>query len=210
MSEVITYEVQQKVKVRKYPINAQKLANLLRGRKKFLKLSNKDLATKLNLPLTMVEHWFRLDNSFCVPLPEVWDNLKKLLKINTTEFDDAITVFEEKENIFEKSNRIYDENGIAPTIVCNDSIKVIKNEPSLTRLGNIYNEKWGTGLPYNVWDKEGLCPTLTTMQGGGREPMIIEEKQIVRMVGRNPDNPSDKNIRNRIRTKIRAKFRRYL
>lgn len=125
MSEVITYEVQQKVKVRKYPINAQKLANLLRERKKFLKLSNKDLATKLNLPLTMVEHWFRLDNSFCVPLPEIWDNLKKLLEINTTEFDDAITVFEEKENIFEKSNRIYDEQGICPTIVCSDSINVI-------------------------------------------------------------------------------------
>ena len=43
------------------------------------------------------------------------------------------------------------------------------------RLGNIYNEKARTGFVGNVWDKKGLCPTLTTMQGGGREPMIVEE-----------------------------------
>lgn len=60
------------------------------------------------------------------------------------------------------------------------------------RLGNIYNEKAGLGFAGNVWDKNGLCPTLTTMQGGGREPMVIEEKQIVRMIGRNPNNPSDR------------------
>lgn len=41
-------------------------------------------------------------------------------------------------------------------------------------LGNIYKDNWGTGFPGNVWDKNMLSPTLTTMQGGGREPMIIE------------------------------------
>lgn len=60
------------------------------------------------------------------------------------------------------------------------------------RLGNIYNENAGLGFAGNVWDKNGICPTLTTMQGEGREPMIIEEKQIVRMIGRKPDNPSDR------------------
>lgn len=35
-------------------------------------------------------------------------------------------------------------------------------------LGNIYKDNWGTGLPGNVWDKYQLCPTLTTMQGGGQ------------------------------------------
>lgn len=43
-------------------------------------------------------------------------------------------------------------------------------------LGNIYNSEWGTGLPGNVWDIDGdnISPTLTTMQGGGRQPMILE------------------------------------
>lgn len=46
------------------------------------------------------------------------------------------------------------------------------------RLGNIYNENAGLGFAGNVWDKNGLCPTLTTMQGGGREPMIVEEETL--------------------------------
>ena len=43
------------------------------------------------------------------------------------------------------------------------------------RLGNLYGEDRGTGFAGNVWDKENLCPTITTMQGGGREPMIIDD-----------------------------------
>lgn len=56
----------------------------------------------------------------------------------------------------------------------------------INRLGNMYGEDKGTGYAGNVWDKEGLCPVLTTMQGGNREPMIVANR------GRNPDNPSDR------------------
>lgn len=56
------------------------------------------------------------------------------------------------------------------------------------RLGNIYNEKAGLGFAGNVWDKNGLCPTLTTMQGGGREPMIIEEPKLVGGLGEKVSN----------------------
>lgn len=56
----------------------------------------------------------------------------------------------------------------------------------VNRLGNIYGEDKGTGYAGNVWDKESLCPTLTTMQGGNREPMIVVSR------GRNPQNPSDR------------------
>lgn len=38
----------------------------------------------------------------------------------------------------------------------------------------------------------GCSPTLSTMQGGGQEPKILES-QIVAMRGRNPDNPSDRS-----------------
>lgn len=61
-------------------------------------------------------------------------------------------------------------------------------EIELKRLGNLFSDKWGTGLPYNVWDKNGLCPTLTTMQGGGREPMIIEEPKLVGGLGEKVSN----------------------
>ena len=44
------------------------------------------------------------------------------------------------------------------------------------RLGNIYGEKFGTGYAGNVWDKEAIYPTLMTMQGGNRQPMITVEE----------------------------------
>ena len=47
------------------------------------------------------------------------------------------------------------------------------------RIGNLYGEDKGTGFAGNVWDKFQLCPTIMTMQGGGREPMIIEETKCV-------------------------------
>lgn len=44
-----------------------------------------------------------------------------------------------------------------------------------------------------VYDTDGLAPALTTMGGGNREPMIIEEEPfVVASRGRNPDNPSDR------------------
>ena len=62
------------------------------------------------------------------------------------------------------------------------------------RLGNLYGDDRGTGFAGNVWDKNYISPSLTTMQRGGmREPMIVD-KQIVAMRGRNPDNPSDRTV----------------
>lgn len=49
------------------------------------------------------------------------------------------------------------------------------------RLGNIYDNKKYTGKNYagNVWDSDSLAPTINTMGGGGREPMIIEEAKVL-------------------------------
>lgn len=45
---------------------------------------------------------------------------------------------------------------------------------SPVRLGNIYGDDRGTGYAGNVWDSESISPALTTMQGGNRQPMIID------------------------------------
>lgn len=49
------------------------------------------------------------------------------------------------------------------------------------RLGNVYDNKKYTGKNYagNVWDKDSISPTINTMGGGGREPMIIEEAKVL-------------------------------
>ena len=48
-------------------------------------------------------------------------------------------------------------------------------------LGNLFGDDKGTGFAGNVWDKDHLSPTLNTMQGGCKQPMIIEANSI-RMV----------------------------
>lgn len=57
---------------------------------------------------------------------------------------------------------------IAPTLSARDykDPKIVTEFQKVESLGNIYSDKWNTGLPGNVWNKEKLCPTLTTMQGG--------------------------------------------
>lgn len=34
------------------------------------------------------------------------------------------------------------------------------------RIGNLYGENKGTGFAGNVWDRDSISPTLTTMTGG--------------------------------------------
>ncbi len=73
--------------------------------------------------------------------------------------------------------------GICPTQraekVCCGVIEVTEMEIKL--LGNLFGDDKGTGFAGNVWDKEHLSPTLNTMQGGCKQPMIVEANSI-RMV----------------------------
>ena len=87
------------------------------------------------------------------------------------------------------------QRGVYPIARCvkaeNHDLGVVLMEQR--RLGNLYGDDRGTGFAGNVWDKNYISPSLTTMQGGMREPMIVD-KQIVAMRGRNPDNPSDRTM----------------
>ena len=63
------------------------------------------------------------------------------------------------------------------------------------QIGNIFPTKTRDNPNQGrVYDCNGLCPTITNMQGGGRQPMIIEDKSIVRQVGRNPENPTSRQV----------------
>ena len=55
----------------------------------------------------------------------------------------------------------------------------IEEDTSPIRIGNIYGENFGTGYAGNVWDKDGISPTLQTAQGGNRQPLVIDEIKIV-------------------------------
>lgn len=48
------------------------------------------------------------------------------------------------------------------------------SEIKTNRLFNIYGPSRGTGFAGNVWSIYDLSPALTTMGGGNREPLIID------------------------------------
>ena len=124
--EIITHDITQSVKVRKYPVDVENLKLVLGNAKQTANLSNKDIAEKLNLPQTQVEHYFRKDDCFAIPSENVWFDLKELLNIKTDEFDKSIMIFEIKENNFDSSNRVYATEGIAPTLDTGDNKKIIE------------------------------------------------------------------------------------
>ena len=60
------------------------------------------------------------------------------------------------------------QRGVYPIARCvkaeNHDLGVVLMEQR--RLGNLYGDDRGTGFAGNVWDKNYIYPSLTTMQGG--------------------------------------------
>lgn len=110
--KVIYYEIPEIVKVRKHKVDIEDLKKTLSKRN----ISIKKISKIIGVKKTLVEHWFRKDSCFSIPNEENWLQLKKILEIETNKFDRSIMEFEEKLSLHEQSNRVYDINGIAPTI----------------------------------------------------------------------------------------------
>lgn len=98
-------------------------------------------------------------------------------------------------NLYEnqaKRGRVYAADGLSPCITSTDyKCPSMFVEPKIKRLGNLYDENAGGARAGNVYDQDGLSPTLQTSQGGNRQPLIVEP-MIVASRGRNPDNPGDR------------------
>ena len=80
---------------------------------------------------------------------------------------------------------VYKEGSIMGALVATDykqPKQIFADSNNIKRLFNIYGEDKGTGFAGNVWDKEYISPTITTCQGGNRQPMIEEDKRNFRMV----------------------------
>jgi len=170
MPEIRRIDIQQLVRVRKYEVDCERLRNLLRECKKLTGKSNKALAEALDVPTTKVEHWFRTDSCFAIPDAEIWERLKAELGITTTAFDRAITTFEERPGVYEKSERCYFADGISPTLTStsagNEKIivegcKVEKTVAAAMR--GRYNETGKIEQQIEVSDRE-YANTITSVQ----------------------------------------------
>lgn len=91
--------------------------------------------------------------------PEPFDNGLRLKDLLEDEVDERFYISDEKTKKFIKN------------LNTNDSENVDMGSPKF--IGNVNREDFGTGYAGGVWDDSHISPTLTTMQGGGRQPHII-------------------------------------
>jgi site-specific DNA-cytosine methylase len=143
--------VKQKVWVRKHKVDIEGLQDLLRSHKN---KSNKEIAKALKQPITKVEHWFRRDKAgFSIPEAEIWNDLKALLEITTTEYDAQVTEFVEQDGKYDQAERVYNTEGLAPTLTLAQEVK-IKDTPNyrIRRLTPIECERL-QGFPDNHTSK---------------------------------------------------------
>jgi len=154
---LIAHDIPEMVSVRKHEVDIPGLQALLKEHKGNITIRN--LAEKLRIPKTEIEHWFRTDASFSIPSPEYWMKLKEILSITTDKFDAQVMEFIEKESVFEKTNRVYDEDGLAPTLTSTGA-----DERILVREIRQLNPSKESGRqPYQqnrVYDINGISPTL--------------------------------------------------
>jgi len=126
---IIQYNIPEMVSVRKFNVDIVRLQACLKECRRDNTI--KSIADYIGVPKTMAEHWFRTDGGFSIPDAIYWLKLKEFLKIETNEFDASIMEFLEKPNEFDKSNRVYDSNGIAPTITCGSADEKIMLNPDV-------------------------------------------------------------------------------
>lgn len=69
---------------------------------------------------------------------------------------------------------VYQENGIIGSLVATDYKQPKQVLETSKRLGGVFDDEKGKHQAGSVWDTEGLSPTLDSMQGGWRQPCIVE------------------------------------
>jgi DNA-cytosine methyltransferase len=136
-NSIITHNQNQIVSVRKNEVDIPNLQILLKKHKK-KGITIDFIAKSLNVPKTMVEHWFRTDSGFSIPNPEIWLSLKELLSIENNDFDASIMEFEEKEGNYDKANRIYDEEGKSATLTLQSNNDKILSRDKVNSESNNY------------------------------------------------------------------------
>lgn len=91
---------------------------------------------------------------------------------------------------FDDSPRVYEDT--VPTLRAGRSGLMVLEDPTVRQVGNIVNTgNFDNPQRGRIYDSDGLCPTLNTMQGGSLTPKILEPVCAASR-GRNPNNPGDR------------------
>lgn len=111
--------------------------------------------------------------------------------------------------ILDEQNGYIRRDGTVGTLTTDGSSPKHNNrviEYSPRRLFNIYGDNRGTGFAGNVWDTQAVSPSLITMQGGNREPLITTDTE-AKPLNPEPDGTS-RTIKAQYANSSRANFQR--
>lgn len=142
----------------------------------FLRLNKREytlseIAERINLPKTQVEHYFRVDGSRAIPSPDIWIRLKAILEFDDS-YDRQVTEIYEKEIEFEQTRRVYDTNHPSPTLNATQEPKIQSDDMSIRRLTPIECERL-QGFP-DDWT-EGVSDTRRYNQLGNAVTVNVVE-----------------------------------
>lgn len=87
--------------------------------------------------------------------------------------------------------RVQDTDGEARTLCARDY-----KDPKCVRVGGLYDSESQKHQAGSVYDPNGISATLSTMQGGNQEPIIVASR------GRNPENPSDRSAGQKLEQRL--------
>lgn len=87
--------------------------------------------------------------------------------------------------------RVQDTDGEARTLCARDY-----KDHKCVRVGGLYDRDGSRHQAGSIYDPNGICATLSTMQGGNQEPIIVASR------GRNPENPSDRSAGQKLEQRL--------
>lgn len=162
----------EEVKVRKHEVDVPGLQKCILSHYQKSTKDKRQIAQELNDKYSTVEHYFRKLGSefFSIPSEDHWPQLKKILNIKTTKFDKQIIEFEYRDGVFETKQRVYSDQGKAPTLTASNKEQMIETKPKQVGVASDIN---GHDILKRVYSPEGKSPTLNTMGGGNREPKVV-------------------------------------
>lgn len=118
--------------------------------------------------------------------PQEFPLKKRLKDMLEKEVDEKFYISNEKVEKIVNSNFGQEKAMIQKTDVCGTLLardykdpKCVEVEP--VRLGGLYDDEKGKHQAGAIWDKETIAPTVDTMQGGNRQPLITEEPKVKRL-----------------------------
>lgn len=122
--------------------------------------------------------------------------------INNAQLERMITTNYESSKF---ENRVRNEDSIAPTLCARDY-----KDPKCvaTRIGGIFDKENKQHQAGSIWSKEGISPTLDTMQGGYRQPCIITHETPQTVMARKYKVDTDKLVQLLRKNKSELKIRK--